>query len=107
MLVVCDKCKEEFEIREGAVELQEKLIGEGISKVYFQCPQCDQEYLVHYTTVMIQQKQRDMQKVVEQYSKLRLTDTNKAVQKYKRYQKLKNQLEKEMNRLEERVANMS
>lgn len=60
MLANCDKCKKDFEIKP-----KEKKVSKDISKVYFVCPYCKTEYLVHHTTKDIKAKQKKIRELAK------------------------------------------
>lgn len=97
--VNCDKCGEGFEVKP-----KEKKVNKEVSKVYFTCPHCGAEYLVHYTSNKIKTKQQAIRSVVEDIGKARKNnDDEKAQQLFNRYLEIKNRLEEDMDKLEKEV----
>lgn len=97
-ITVCDKCKNQF-----IAAMEEELIKDNISKVFFTCPHCDKEYLIHYTDTLIKIKRDKINKLKERYNKAFKVDRVKAKPLYKKYEKLKREIGKDMDNLEERV----
>jgi len=97
-LTTCDKCKEEFYI-----DVKEEDCGEGITKLYFICPACQEEYLVHYSTASIIRKQWKARKLQEEIRDCKGKDPARTIKLYKQFQKLKKQIGKDMEFLKRRV----
>ena len=99
-IVNCDSCKEDF-----AIEVQEVKARDNISKVFFSCPHCGAEYLVHYTTKEIKAKQKAIRNAVTKVGDARKkNDSNKAERYFNRYKELKKELEQAMNELEKKMS---
>lgn len=97
--VNCDKCKEDFEVKP-----KEKKVNKDISKLYFTCPHCGAEYLVHYNSKEIKAKQKLIRSVVEDVGKARKNnDDEKAQELFNRYLELKKKLEEDMDELQKKV----
>lgn len=97
-MVTCDKCSKDFKI-----ELKEEEVKDRISKVYFNCPHCNKEYISYYTSVLIKLKQDKIKKIQEEYNKIIKIDKERGVKIFKQYQGLKREIIREMNKLEKRI----
>lgn len=63
--VVCDKCNKEFKIA-----LKTRKLPEGIEEVYFTCSHCKTKYVSYYTDESIREKQREINNMYEEISKI-------------------------------------
>lgn len=96
--VFCDKCKKEF-----VISVKTEKLEDNIERVYFTCPHCDKQYTSYYTNVLIKKKQAEMRDIQEKIRVFRGTNSNKAMNLYKQYEKLKKELAKDMEKLRKRV----
>src|SRR5699024_2772292 len=98
-VVNCDECNKEF-----VIEMKEKDVGQGITKIYFSCPHCKEEYLVHYSNVLILKKQKQIRDKQQEYNdEVKLKDRKKAQSRYNQIKKLQKALKKDMENLEKRM----
>ena len=79
--ISCDKCGEEFVIKELITETVER----DIKKTYFVCPKCKEQYITHYSNLKIR-------KLMEEQGKLR-TKGQGGTKTLEKKQKLKTLVE--------------
>ena len=100
-IIFCDECKMEFRI-----EPKEEEIKDRISKVYFNCPHCNKEYISYYTSALVKIKQNKIQKIKEQYIEAREKEPKTAERLFKQFQKLRKEIGKDMENLRKRIEDM-
>lgn len=67
--VACDKCSKKFQIK-----VKTRKLPLGIEEIYFICPHCKEKYIGYYTNLEIRKKQKEINKMWEEYRKLREPD---------------------------------
>lgn len=97
-IVDCNKCKAPFTLK-----LKQRELEGNISKVFFECPRCKEEYLVHYTNVLLEAKQARLRNLNHEYNTIREVNPIRAEKLWKRRGKLKKEIVAEMNKLEKLV----
>lgn len=95
----CDKCKAAI-----LIKLEEEELKDNISRVFFRCNNCGEEYLVHYTSVLVKIKQRKIVNIANNYEKIRDKDYVAAEKLFKKYQNLKKEIGKDMDKLKKRMG---
>ena len=63
MLVYCDECGHEFDF--SSIKIKSKWIDKGIEKKYYNCPKCNNEFIIVITNL-------EIRKLMEQYKALRV-----------------------------------
>lgn len=91
MKVVCDKCKKQFVIVKNLIK--ENCIGALITELYFNCPKCNEKFLI----CLQNNKCRRIQREIEEQRQLlenewNITTNEKLIKKNK-------ELKKEMDRI--------
>ena len=94
MMVSCDECKNDFELK-----LQVEQVSDSLEKVFFECPLCRRIYITQYTNDKIKKKQARLRKAMSDYNEARGVSPKKADSLYKKYQKLKQEIAKDMEKL--------
>lgn len=95
MIVVCDKCNEEF-----TTKLEERFLGEEIQEIYFTCSNCGHEYFVDVSDSYTRALKKKISGLEEQNKKHLKEKRMKAIQKLQRElkretHKLKQQMDSE------------
>lgn len=96
MKVVCEHCKESFELTQD--DLKEKYLGAMISEVYFICPHCNKKFIVclkNPKTREFQRKIDELKKIIAEKQRLKY----KWIPESLEIEKVVNELKQEMNRL--------
>lgn len=96
MKVVCDECKEEFEVKQEI----EKVKGD-IRRVCFICPNCGKKYIAYYLNSKIEQKQEKINKLIVKLNTY-FRGTEKGEKYLKEYEALKKEIKSDMQRLRKR-----
>ncbi|MGG5463506.1 hypothetical protein [Clostridium sp. B9] len=96
MKVICDACKEEFEVKQQ-IEKVEK----DIRRVYFICPSCGQKYIAYYLSNRIENMQKRTNKLLEKWKTTPGTN-EKNKERYDKWLKSKEETKAEMQRLKEK-----
>lgn len=95
-MIICDKCNKEI-----VIELKEKKLKDDVKKVYFNCNSCNIEYLAYLTNREIEEKQKQVQKLMIEANREELSTEDKQIH-YKRYKALKNEIKADMEALKEK-----
>ncbi|XZJ40573.1 hypothetical protein ACSXCW_02705 [Clostridium perfringens] len=96
LIVKCDKCKKEFEVRQEI----EKVKGD-IRRVYFICPSCGEKYIAYYLSNKIEHKQEKIKKLVLKLNKY-FKGTEKGEKYLVEYEDLRKEIKLDMQELKER-----
>ena len=103
-VVRCDECNHEFDITQGKGKVREKTYSKGITKTYFICPNCNKEYISHWTNGSIRRKQKAIK---DTWAKIRTSALTTSVleqeRMYKQIEMLKEGIRLEMKELKERM----
>lgn len=94
----CDKCKKEF-----IIEVKTEKLEGNIERVYFTCPHCGEDYTSYYTNVLVQIKQRKVKELADKFEKERGKSPRQAEKTFRQYQKAKEAVGEEMEKLRKRV----
>lgn len=92
-MIICDKCKEEI-----VIELKQKKLKDDVKKVYFNCDSCNIEYLVYLTSRGIEEKQKQVQKLMIKANREELNTRDRQIY-YEEYKRLKNEIRDDMEAL--------
>lgn len=92
-MIICDKCKEEI-----VIELKQKKLKDDVKKVYFNCDSCNIEYLVYLTSRGIEEKQKQVQKLMIKANREELSTRDRQIY-YEEYKRLKNEIRDDMEAL--------
>lgn len=92
-MILCDKCKEEI-----VIELKQKKLKDDVKKVYFNCDSCNIEYLVYLTSRGIEEKQKQVQKLMIKANREELSTRDRQIY-YEEYKRLKNEIRDDMEAL--------
>ena len=92
-MILCDKCKEEI-----VIELKQKKLKDDVKKVYFNCDSCNIEYLVYLTSRGIEEKQKQVQKLMIKANREELNTRDRQIY-YEEYKRLKNEIRDDMEAL--------
>lgn len=90
MLAICDAedgCKKEFTLEKFEVEK----LDNDIEKTYFKCPHCNKKYVAFYTDKEIRRKQKFIRNVKDN----------------KKFDKLKDEIGKDMKRLRKKIETLN
>lgn len=101
-ITTCNICGEEF-----IIKVKEKEVKHGIFKVYFNCLHCEAEYISHYTSALIKRKQHEIRNIQKKYQKERVNNPHRASKTFNRFQKLKKEIGKDMDKLEKRIKEVN
>lgn len=96
MKVLCDACKEEFEVKQQV----EKVKGD-IRRVFFKCPSCGHKYIAYYLSNRIENMQKRTNKLLERWKQTPGTN-EKNKERYDKWLKSKEETKAEMQRLKEK-----
>lgn len=96
MKVICDKCKQEFEVKQSI----EKVKGD-IRRIYFICPNCDKKYIAYYLSNKIEQKQEKIRKLIVKINK-HFKGTHAGEKYLAEYESLNKEIKKDMQELKNR-----
>lgn len=91
-IVECDKCGKEFSIK-----VKVKKLGKGIEQSYFKCPKCKAKYEVARTNSNTRRLQKELNRLQLEYNK------KPSEKGYKKISKKREELRKEMLKLNERL----
>lgn len=94
--VVCDECNKKFEI-----EVKTRKLPLGIVETYFVCPHCKTKYVSFYTDESIREKQKKINKMWEEYRKLKNSD--EVANMFNKIKKFQAEIKSDMEKLKSRM----